>query len=102
MGVSVDLQEGSRNGGHGPWSSLRFLVRRKQVDSAKKNFEGQLAKELSVPHLIAIGNPLWKVLFLFEFGGFDKSFAFLVLLGLKIHVYSLGNFLTYFYPALMI
>ena len=55
------LQEGDSNGGKGSWGSLRFLTRRKRVDSARNNSEGELAKELSVPHLIAIGNSLRKL-----------------------------------------
>ncbi|KAF7801439.1 cationic amino acid transporter 2, vacuolar-like [Senna tora] len=52
MGVSVDLQESGGNGGS--WSSFNFLTRRKRVDSADKHSDGQLAKALSVPHLIGI------------------------------------------------
>ncbi|XP_028774375.1 cationic amino acid transporter 2, vacuolar [Neltuma alba] len=55
MGVSTDSSEGGSHGGEGSWSSLSFLTRRKLVDSAHKKTEGQLAKELSVPHLIGIG-----------------------------------------------
>lgn len=51
MGVSVGSQAQE-----GAWSSLRFLTRRKQVDSARGNAEGLLAKDLSIPHLIAVGN----------------------------------------------
>lgn len=58
MGISNDPQESGKNGGQGSWSSLNFLTRRKRVDSADKKSDGQLAKELSVPHLIAIGNSL--------------------------------------------
>ncbi|XP_054802447.1 cationic amino acid transporter 2, vacuolar-like [Prosopis cineraria] len=54
MGVSIDPQECGKSGGKGSWSSLNFLTRRKRVDSDKKS-DNQLAKELSVPHLIAIG-----------------------------------------------
>ncbi|EXB68043.1 Cationic amino acid transporter 2 [Morus notabilis] len=50
--VSVDSQEG----GGRSWVGLKSLVRRKQVDSAHSNSRPhQLAKELSVPYLIAIG-----------------------------------------------
>ncbi|KAI4348493.1 hypothetical protein L6164_009211 [Bauhinia variegata] len=49
---AVDSQEG---GGQDSWSSFRFLTRRKLVDSADRKAEVQLAKELSVPHLIAVG-----------------------------------------------
>ncbi|KAI4301022.1 hypothetical protein L6164_034341 [Bauhinia variegata] len=55
MGISVDPQEGSKNGDQGSWSSFRFLTRRKLVDSAERKAEGLLAKDLSVPHLIAVG-----------------------------------------------
>ncbi|KAF7819246.1 cationic amino acid transporter 2, vacuolar-like [Senna tora] len=53
MGVSIDSSEGGNN--NGGQSSWRFLTRRKQVDSAHKISEGQLARELSVPHLVGIG-----------------------------------------------
>jgi hypothetical protein len=48
MGVSFDSP--SQKG------SWRFFTRRKQVDSARKNTNTLLAKELTVSHLIAIGN----------------------------------------------
>ncbi|OMO70369.1 Amino acid/polyamine transporter I [Corchorus olitorius] len=54
MGVLVD----SKNEGSGSsWGGLKSLIRRKQVDSANSKRSGhhQLAKELTVPHLIAIG-----------------------------------------------
>lgn len=55
MGFLVDSQEGVGKGGS--WGCVRTLIRRKQVDSARVKSGGQqLAKELSVPHLIAIGN----------------------------------------------
>ncbi|CAK8542893.1 unnamed protein product [Lathyrus sativus] len=47
MGVSVDSP--SKKG------SWRFLTRKKQVDSASNNTKPLLAKELTIPHLIAIG-----------------------------------------------
>ncbi|KAL5547402.1 hypothetical protein UlMin_007089 [Ulmus minor] len=51
MGISVDSQEGQ-----GSFVGFRSLVRRKQVDSVHAKRKGhQLAKELSVPFLIAIG-----------------------------------------------
>uniref|UniRef100_A0A2N9G9G0 Cationic amino acid transporter C-terminal domain-containing protein n=1 Tax=Fagus sylvatica TaxID=28930 RepID=A0A2N9G9G0_FAGSY len=55
MGVLVDSQEGG--GGNGSsWGCVRSLIRRKQVDSVHAKSSGQqLAKALSVPHLIAIG-----------------------------------------------
>ncbi|KAF5725739.1 Cationic amino acid transporter 2 isoform 1 [Tripterygium wilfordii] len=55
MGYLVDSQ---KKGGGSPWSAcLRSLVRRKQVDSvhARAGVGHQLARELSVLHLIAIG-----------------------------------------------
>jgi len=54
----VDSQEGSDHGGQGSTCSWRFLTRRKKVDSnVENNSHGvQLAKELTVPHLMAIGN----------------------------------------------
>ncbi|CAI0577496.1 unnamed protein product [Linum tenue] len=58
MGFLVDSQN---HGGPGFWGGcVRTLIRRKQVDSADGNVHGhgghhQLAKELSVLHLIAIG-----------------------------------------------
>ncbi|WCJ43564.1 cationic amino acid transporter 2 [Euphorbia peplus] len=53
MGVHVDSPK--EGGGYG--GCFKSLVRRKQVDSelSKPNSHHQLAKELSVPHLIAIG-----------------------------------------------
>ncbi|KAG4912752.1 hypothetical protein AAZX31_19G104500 [Glycine max] len=50
MGVSVDSpsQKGS-------WDFLKFLTRRKQVDSPRRNSQPLLAKELTVLHLIAVG-----------------------------------------------
>ncbi|KAL1214500.1 Cationic amino acid transporter 2, vacuolar [Cardamine amara subsp. amara] len=53
MGFLVDTQK--EGGGHS-WGYVRSLVRRKQVDSANSKSQGhQLAKALTVPHLIAIG-----------------------------------------------
>ncbi|XP_061363864.1 cationic amino acid transporter 2, vacuolar-like isoform X2 [Gastrolobium bilobum] len=53
MGVWVDSQQGGKNGGKCSW---RSLTRRKRVDSAiENNSKAQLAKELTVPHLMAIG-----------------------------------------------
>ncbi|MBA0590819.1 cationic amino acid transporter 2, vacuolar [Gossypium raimondii] len=54
MGVLVDSQ---KEGFGSSWGGLKSLVRRKQVDSAhsKRSGHHQLAKELTVPHLIAIG-----------------------------------------------
>lgn len=56
-----DSEEGGEYGGQCSWS---FLTRRKRVDSSdKSNSQGQLAKELTVPHLMAIGS---STLFLFS------------------------------------
>ncbi|GKV07606.1 hypothetical protein SLEP1_g19356 [Rubroshorea leprosula] len=55
MGFLVDSQN---DGGYGgSLGCLRGLVRRKQVDSANSKHadQHQLAKELTVPYLIAIG-----------------------------------------------
>jgi cationic amino acid transporter 1 len=55
MGFLVDSQEGCGKGGS--WGGVKSLIRRKQVDSVRVKPRGQqLAKELSVLHLIAIGN----------------------------------------------
>lgn len=63
MGFLVDTQK--EGGGHS-WGYVRSLVRRKQVDSANGKSQGhQLAKALSVPHLIAIGtNAFLQYIFL--------------------------------------
>jgi len=54
MGFLVDTQK--EGGGHS-WGYVRSLVRRKQVDSANGQSHGhQLARALTVPHLVAIGN----------------------------------------------
>ncbi|RDX71445.1 Cationic amino acid transporter 2, vacuolar, partial [Mucuna pruriens] len=50
MGVSVDSQSQK-----GSWGSFKFLTRRKQVDSPHANAQPLLAKELTVPYLVAIG-----------------------------------------------
>ncbi|XVE62498.1 hypothetical protein DITRI_Ditri06bG0122600 [Diplodiscus trichospermus] len=54
MGFLVDSKQ---EGFGASWGGLKSLVRRKQVDSAhsKRLNHHQLAKELTVPHLIAIG-----------------------------------------------
>lgn len=53
MGFLVDTQK--EGGGHS-WGYVRSLVRRKQVDSANGQSHGhQLARALTVPHLVAIG-----------------------------------------------
>ncbi|KEH25561.1 putative amino acid/polyamine transporter I, cationic amino acid transporter [Medicago truncatula] len=54
----VDSQEGSGSdyGGQGSSCSWRFLTRRKKVDNSSNSHHGvQLAKELTIPHLMAIG-----------------------------------------------
>lgn len=55
MGVLVDSLKDGVSGS--PWGSFRGLVRRKQVDSANSKHAAhhQLAKELTVPYLVAIG-----------------------------------------------
>ncbi|TYJ01898.1 hypothetical protein E1A91_A13G186900v1 [Gossypium mustelinum] len=54
MGVLVDSQ---KEGFGSSWRGLKNLVRRKQVDCAhtKRLDNHQLAKELTIPHLIAVG-----------------------------------------------
>ncbi|KAF3946049.1 hypothetical protein CMV_027642 [Castanea mollissima] len=60
MGLLADSQEGGGKGSS--WVGggvINSLIRRKQVDSVHASSSGhQLAKALSVPHLIAIGNSL--------------------------------------------
>lgn len=70
MGFLVDSQ---KEGGPGVWGScFRGLIRRKQADSVhvKANGHQQLAKELTVPHLIGIGICIYTVLLL------DDNFVF--------------------------
>ncbi|KAL5837382.1 hypothetical protein ACOSQ3_014551 [Xanthoceras sorbifolium] len=60
MGFLTDSVKEGGNGSRGAWGgSLRGLVRRKQVDSVHVRSGGsgkhQLAKDLTIPHLIAIG-----------------------------------------------
>jgi len=70
MGIWADSKGGGGNGGKNSWS---FLTRRKRVDSAvESNSHGQLAKELTVPDLMAIGSSTFSSLlflsgFLFYF-----------------------------------
>ncbi|KAJ0265639.1 hypothetical protein HA466_0018890 [Hirschfeldia incana] len=52
MGFLVDTQ---KEGGGYSWGCVRSLVRRKQVDSADRQSHNQLAKALTVSHLVAIG-----------------------------------------------
>jgi solute carrier family 7 (cationic amino acid transporter), member 1 len=64
MGFLVDSQEGCGKGGS--WGGVKSLIRRKQVDSVRVKPRGQqLAKELSVLHLIAIGNDFALYSYLF-------------------------------------
>lgn len=59
MGLLGDSQEGGKGKGSswGGGGVISSLIRRKQVDSVHAKSSGhQLAKALSVPHLIAIGN----------------------------------------------
>jgi len=52
MDVSIGSQ--SQNGSRG---SFKFLTRRKQVDSQSRNYsQPSLARELTVSHLIAVGD----------------------------------------------
>lgn len=94
MGLLVDSQDGDAGGRRG----LSCLIRRKQVDSVYVKSGGaahhQLAKELTVPHLVAIGKLfiflflcLWNILnptrfFLFDRSGLDNW---------SRSVYSCGN-----------
>uniref|UniRef100_A0A803QDB9 Uncharacterized protein n=1 Tax=Cannabis sativa TaxID=3483 RepID=A0A803QDB9_CANSA len=58
MGVSDDCDGGSLSssrGSRGWGGGIKSLTRRKQVDSANDKKGPQLAKELSVPYLVAIG-----------------------------------------------
>ena len=59
MGLLGDSEEGGKGKGSS-WVGggvISSLIRRKQVDSVHAKSSGhQLAKALSVPHLIAIGN----------------------------------------------
>jgi len=60
MGIWADSKGHGENGGK---SSLSFLTRRKRVDSAvESKSHGQLAKELTVPHLMAIGSSTFSSL----------------------------------------
>lgn len=60
MGFMVDTQ---KEGGEHQWNCIRNLVRRKQVDSsndkADSHHHQQLAKALTFPHLIAVGNSIF-------------------------------------------
>ncbi|KAK9986846.1 hypothetical protein SO802_031797 [Lithocarpus litseifolius] len=56
MGLLADSQEGGKGSSWGGGGVISSLIRRKQVDSVHAKSSGhQLAKALSVPHLIAIG-----------------------------------------------
>lgn len=71
MGLLVDSQnDGGGGGGNGVFGGcVRSLVRRKQVNSVHARTEGhpQLAKNLSVPYLVAIGNSVYLFIFIFHF-----------------------------------
>ena len=72
MGFLADSQ---KEGFGSSWGGLKSLVRRKQVDSAHfKRLGHQLAKELTVPHLIAIGNNFILFLVFLE-ENFDLGFV---------------------------
>ena len=62
MGFLGCSGEETGRGGQSSRVGFKALIRRKQVDSANSSSPSssghhQLAKELSVPHLISIGNP---------------------------------------------
>lgn len=68
MGLLVDSQDGDAGGRRG----FSCLIRRKQVDSVYVKSGGahhQLAKELTVPHLVAIGKLFIFICFVFLFLG---------------------------------
>ena len=55
----MGFEEGNSSGGRGRWVGIRSLLRRKEVDSDRTNAGSghhQLAKDLSVSRLIAIGS----------------------------------------------
>jgi hypothetical protein len=81
--VGIDSQEGSSGSNYGGQSSScswKFLTRRKKVDSNVTNNNDnshhgeQLAKELTVPHLMAIGNSIFSFSFSYflKLCGFDS------------------------------
>jgi hypothetical protein len=83
--VGSDSQEGSSSSNYGGQSSScswKFLTRRKKVDSNVTNNNNndnshhgeQLAKELTVPHLMAIGNSIFSFSFFYflKLCGFDS------------------------------
>lgn len=75
MGILGDSQVDGGGGGYGLWAGcVKGLVRRKQVDSMLTKAGGyhQLAKNLSVLHLIAIGN---SVYFYNRWGKFKLCFV---------------------------
>lgn len=60
MGLLADSQEGGKGSSWVGGGVISSLIRRKQVDSVHASSSGhQLAKALSVPHLIAIGKFLF-------------------------------------------
>lgn len=81
MGFLVDSQrDGGGDGGYGMFGGcVRTLVRRKQVDSAHTKPETshqKLAKNLTIPHLVAIGNlsNVWENL-IWAFGVYFNGFV---------------------------
>lgn len=65
MGLGA-VESGNIGGGDGGnYVGLRSFVRRKRVDSEHSNSSSghQLAKALTVPHLVAIGNLFSSLLF---------------------------------------
>jgi len=75
--VGDESQEGSGSnfdGGQGSSCSWKFLTRKKKVDSnVGNNSHGvQLAKELTIPHLMAIGN---SISYLLKFWSFETCFS---------------------------
>jgi len=78
--VGDESQEGSGSNyvGQGSSCSWRFLTRRKKVDNSyvensNNSHHGvQLAKELTIPHLMAIGNSIFNLL---KFLSFETCFS---------------------------
>lgn len=80
-----------KNGGEGSSScSWRFLTRKKKFDSDVNNnsHNGQLAKELSIPDLMAIGNSIFSYSFslshLLKLCGFFISFSIMFFTLVKV------------------
>lgn len=95
MGFLSDPQNGGRGGGGGQGlSGFQTLIRRKQVDSihSKPSHGGhQLAKELSISHLIAIGKShcflLLCVIYIYTnfFSGFPLLLELVQFQGVSVH-----------------